>query len=164
MILSVIQGERLGVDDICRAIAIQRVGAFERLGLAIRIVVSTGSLKLIHGTRLCQNGEVHVLVIRQVRAAVLRPGEIDIAAVVDTQHLFTARGCRIRGTNELTVTIVGLYHHAGQRIVLAAVCHRWHIDRADLGFLTRDDNVLLEVIPGHSDGVTFNVLARPGVN
>lgn len=24
--------------------------------------------------------------------------------------------------------------------------------------------MLLEVLPGHSDGVTFNVLARPGVN
>ena len=164
MILGVIQRERFGVDDVRLVIASQRVRAVEDLGIAEFIVVFTSSLELIHGTWLRQNGEVHVLVGRLVRTTVLRPGEIDIAVVINTQHLCAARSSYVRGADELAVAVVGLHDHAGHRVVRTTVLHSGNVDLTDLGFLTRDDHMLLESLPRHRDRVTFDVLARPRVD
>ena len=164
VVLGVIKGERLRVDDVCLVVASQRVGAVE--GSAFPEVVVLGSrLELVHATRLCQNGEVHVLVSCQVGTAVLRPGEEDFAGrFVDTQVLRTAGCGRVRGADERAVAIVSLHDHAGHRVVSATVLHSRNIDLTDLGFLTGDDDVLFEVLPRHRDRVTFDVLARPRVH
>ena len=82
MVLGVVQGERLRVDDVRLVVARQRVGAFEGLTTS-EIVILDSSLKLIDGTRLRQNGEAHVLVSCQVGTAVLRPREVNVTVVVD---------------------------------------------------------------------------------
>ena len=164
VVLGIVQGERLGVDDVRRVVARQRVGAVEGFAYAEGVILR-GSLELVHGTWLRQNGEVHVLVGRQLGTAVLRPGEEDVAGVfVDTQLLRTTRRCRVGGTDELAVAVVGLHDHAVHRVVRAAVLHFGNVDRADLGFFTRHDHVLFERLPRHRDRITFDVLARPWVH
>ena len=114
MILGVVQRERLGVDDVCLVVTAQRVGAFERFRFSIRVVVFASSLQLVHATRLCQNGKVHVLVSGQARTAVLRPGEEDLAGrFVDTRVLSTTGRLRVRGADEFAVAVVGLHDHTG---------------------------------------------------
>ena len=99
------------------------------------------------------------------RPAVLRPSEVDFAGrFVDTQHLFAARCFRICGAEELAVAIVSLYNHASHGVVRATVLHSWHVDLANLGFVTGHDHVLLERLPRHRDRVTFDILARPRIH
>ena len=164
MVLGVVQGERLGIDDVRLVIARQRVRTVEDLAIAVGIVFS-GTLELVDGTRLRQNGEVHVLVGRQVRTTVFRPGEEDLAGrFVDIQQLLTAGDGRIRGADELTVAVVRFHDHAGHRVVRTGVPQSRNVDRTDLGFRTRNDDVLLPVLPRDRDRVTFVVLARPRVH
>ena len=167
VVLGIVQGEGLGVDDVCLVVARQRVGAVEgSIMIPEEVLVALScSLELVHGTRLRQNGEDHVLVSCQVGAAVLRPREVDVASgFVGTQVLRTAGCCRVRGADELAVAVVGLHDHAGHGVIRAAARHCRNVNLTDLGFLTRDDNVLLEVLPRHRDRVTFDVLARPRVH
>ena len=164
VVLRVIQGEGLRVDDVRLVVASQRIRAVEDFAFAIEIVVLVSSLELVHGTWLSQNGEAHVLVSGQVGTAILGPGEVDLAGLfVDTQVLRTAGRCRVGGADELTVAVVGLHDHARHRIVRAFALDSRNVDLTDLGFHTRDDNVLLERLPRHRDRVTFDVLARPRV-
>ena len=164
MVLGVIQRERLRVDDVRLAVACQRVGAVEGLIFAPFVVVVSSGLELVNGTRLRQNGEVDVLVGRQVSTAVLRPGEVDVTGLfVDTQVLRTTGGFRVGGADELAVAVIGLHDHAGHGVVLAVVLHSRNVDGTDLGFVTGHDDVLLPVLPRHRNRVTFNVLARPRV-
>ena len=164
VVFGVVQGERRGVDDVRLVVTGQRVRAVEgSITFEPLIVVLSCTLELVHATRLCQNGEVHVLVSSQVGAAVLRPCEINFAIFVDTQHLLAAGGRRIGGADKFSVAIVGLYNHAGHRIVRPTVLHSRHVDLANLGYFTGDDHVLLERLPRHRDWVTFDVLARPRV-
>ena len=164
MVLRVIQGERLRVDDVRLVVARQRVGAVEGLAIAIGVVVLISSLELFDTTWLRQNGKVHVLVSCQVGTAVLRPGEENLTGrFVDTQVLRTARRYRIRSADELAVAVVGFHDHAGHRVVRAFALHSRNVDLTDLGFFARDDHVLLERLPRDCDRVTFDVLARPRV-
>ena len=163
VVLRVIQGERLRVDDVRLTVALQRVGAVEGLAFFADVVFS-GSLELVNGTWLRQNGEVDVLVGRQIGTTVFRPGEVDVASLfVDTQELLTTGDRWVSGADELAVAVVSFHDHAGHRVVRTAVLHSRNVDRADLGFLTRDDHVLLERLPRHRNRVTFDVLARPRV-
>ena len=130
----------------------------------------SGCLELVHGTWLRQNGEIHVLVGRQVGIAVLWPGEVDVAGrLVDAQELLTAGGFWVSGADELTVAVVSFHDHAGQRVVrgqrvlVVALRQLGDVDGADLRLLSRHDHMLLERLPRHRDGVTFDVLARPRV-
>ena len=166
VVLGVVQGERLGVDHVRRVIARQRIRTVEGLAFFADVVFN-GILELVDGTWLRQNGEVHVLVGRQVGTTVFRPGEVDVAGFfVDAQQLLTAGDGRIRGADELAVAVVGFHDHAGHRVVRTAVLHSRNVDRTDLGFLTRDDHMLLRYLsslPRNRDRVTFDVLARPRV-
>ena len=164
VVLGVVQGERLRVDDVRLVVAGQRVGVVEDLGVAKLIVVLTSGLELIHGTRLRQNGEVHVLISCQVGTAVLRPGEVDVTVVRDTQVLGTAGYCRVGGADERAVAVVGLHDHAGHGVIRAAVLNSRNVNLTDLGFRTCNDDVLLKVLPRNRDRVTFDVLARPRVH
>ena len=163
VVLRVIQGERLRVDDVRLTVALQRVGAVEGLAFFADVVFS-GSLELVNGTWLRQNGEVDVLVGRQIGTTVFRPGEVDVASLfVDTQELLTTGDRWVSGADECAVAVVSFHDHAGHRVVRTAVLHSRNVDRADLGFITCDDHVLLERLPRHRDRVTFDVLAGPRV-
>ena len=167
VVFGVVQGERLGVDDVRLVVTGQRVGAVERLWRAIQIVVFSGSLKLLYCTRLRDYRKVHVLVSGQVGTTVFRPREVDVAGrFVDTQVLSAAGCLRVRGADELAVAVVGLHNHTGHRVIRTLAGHSWDVDCTDLGFALdpRDDHVLFEVLPRHRDRVTFDVLARPGVH
>ena len=166
VVLGVVQGERLGVDDVRLVVARQRVGAVEGSVVLDKLIVAlSSSLELVHAARLCQNGEVHVLVSCQVSTAVLRPGEVDLTGLfVDTQVLGAARRRWVGGADELAVAVVGLHNHAGHGVIRAAARHIRDVDLTDLGFIARDNDVLFEALPRNRDRVTFDVLARPRVH
>ena len=173
VVARIIQGERSVLDDVWLAIACQRVGTFERRASTVVIALDSG-LELVHTTWLRNDRKIHILLCSEFlffstlvgifRIAILGPCVIDIAILVDTHTLLaTIRSAGIRCADELTVTIVSLYHHPGQRIVCAAILYSRNVDVADLAFLIGDDHMLTDLLPRHRDRVTFDVLARPRV-
>ena len=134
------------------------------MGIAKFIVVLTGSLELIHSTRLGQHAEAHSLLIAQLRALVLRHGVFDGAVGVDGQTLLTTGGIGVARSDEVALSVVGFHDHAGHGIVGAAASDSRYVDLADLEHLARSDDQLLLVLPRHRDRVTFDVLARPRVH
>ena len=163
MVLRIIQPEALRIDDIRLVVAREQIRTVKRFALAT-VVVLNRSLKLLHSTRQRNHGEVHILVRRQVRTAVLRPGEVDITIVGHAQELLTTRCRCIGAANERAIVVVGLHHHARQRIVGAFAGNYWNIDVADLGFFPFNDHMVVKAFPAHRDRVAFNVFTRPRVH
>ena len=148
MELGVVEAPLIVAHYVGLIVARKRIRAIKSTTFAVIIRLS-GSLKLLHRTRLCQHAKPHALLLTQLRALVLRHGVEDIAgSLINTQARRAATGSSgVARSDEATLGVVGLHNHAGQGIIHAPVFNRWNVNLADLELFARPDHQLFLVLP-----------------